>query len=233
MKSVAKPISFLFLLCIPIISYAAGNPVLYKKHFDFYTIGKNLKDTTFEWTMEFKNQDKKTVAFNNCNDISVFNYKNIAFFHRFHFKLFTADCTAIYKYLNAKASNISYFPNNFSDDFILSLPANIIPIINDHIFNKRKGKSIKQAFAVEKIQLRNKSHNILAPEDDLNIDILARGDFDNDGIEDLIITTAWYARNARGKFNDLVIVTKKAADKPMEITWRMHGSVYGPDPGTR
>jgi len=223
-------ISTLLLVFISSTSCANSNlsraPEIYTKTFDFIKLGDSIATTVFNEKIDFTAKERKETYFNSCNDILVYNYRDIATYEQFRFKLITATCTAIHKYLNAQLSNNSYFPDNFTDDFILSLPANVTPIINEFIFNKRKGKSINQAFNVEKIQDRNKSHNILAPEDDINIDILARGDFDNDGIEDLIVSVAWYARNARGKFNDLVIVTKKSDDKPMEITWRMHGSVW-------
>lgn len=213
-------------------SYISRKPELYTKSIDFIKPGDSIATTVFDEKLDFTAKGRKDVYFNSCNDLLVYNFQNIATYEQFRFKLIAASCTAIYKYLNAKPSKSSFFPTDFSNDFILNLPANITPIINAYMFNQKKEKTIKQAFNIEKIQIKNNSFNVLSPEDKLYIDILARGDFNNDGVEDLIISTAWYARNARGKVNDLVIVTKKAEDQSMEITWRMHGSVYGPDPGS-
>lgn len=205
---------------------SAGNPVLYKEHFDFYKFGETLKETTFQWTMRFKDKSKKKIPFNNCNEITVFNQKDIALFDQFRFKLFVADCTALYKFSDAKTFNKTYFQKDLNTGFITSLPANIAPIINDHIFTKQKNKSFEEAYTVTKVQKKNKSVNIYSKEDHFSIKVLARGDFDEDGLEDLLIASEWYARNARGKFNDLVIVTKKSANKPIEITWRIHKSIW-------
>lgn len=218
--------SLLFMTLLSSCSFdsVAGKPELYKKHFDFYKIGNSLESTSFEWTMEFKNKDRKLLPFNNCNEIAVFNHNDLALFDQFRFKLFTADCTAIYKYLNAKEFKQSFFPTTLSDNFIVTLPAHITPIINNYIFKKQRDKTLEQAYNILTIQKKNKSTNILTKTDEFYIDILARGDFDDDGFEDLLVSSQWYARNARGKYNDLVILSKTGKDKAIEVIWRIHGA---------
>jgi hypothetical protein len=50
--------------------------------------------------------------------------------------------------------------------------------------------------------------------------VMARGDFDRDGIEDLLLRLDWYISTAFGKGFDLIMVTQASeSSKPMLI-WR-------------
>lgn len=217
-----------FLLAIATVTYATASsvntPKLFTKTFDFISVGDSISTTAFTSDVDFMKKGRKEEVFKTCNDILVYDYKNIATYEQFRFKLVTATCTAIYKYLNAKDFKYSFFPSTFSNSFIVNLPAHITPIINNHTFNKQKKLSLNQAYNIISTKEKNKSTNILTKTDEFYIDILARGDFNDDGIEDLLVSSQWYARNARGKYNDLVILSKLAKDKPIKVTWRMNGS---------
>ena len=201
----------------------ADKPTFNEKHFDFYKIGKSLSETKFGWTMVFKDQQRNKTNFNNCNEIATYNPKNIALFDQFRFKLFIADCTAIYKYIDANDFNKSFFPKEITHKFIASLPAHSTPIITRHGFQQHKGKSLKSALNPISIKDKNDKVNLTTDNEEIYINIIARGDFNNDNIEDLLVDSQWYAKKARGKYNDLVILSKTDKDKPVEITWRMHG----------
>lgn len=219
---------FISVLFLTVASYSCASansentPRVFTESIDFISVGDSISTTVFKGHVDFMKKGRKEQIFKTCNDILVYNDKDIATYERFRFKLVTASCTAIYKYLHAKDFKQSFFPNKFSHNYITSLPAHIAPIINDHIFNKQKNKSLSQAYKILKIQERNKSTNILTKTDEFYINILARGDFDEDGFEDLIVSSQWYARNARGKYNDLVILSKTGENKPIEVTWRLH-----------
>ena len=219
-------LSFLFLILLntPYPCIASSNtPLIITKSLDYISIGDSIYNTVFKDNVSYLKKDREEQVFKSCNDILVYDYKDIVTFEQFHFKLITASCTAIYKYLQSNGFSNSFFPDHINHGFITSLPANSAPIINDYIFNKQKNKSLNQAYKFNTIQDKNNKINLITETEEFYIDIIARGDFDNDDIEDLLVSSQWYARNARGKYNDLVILSKTGKDKPIEITWRMYG----------
>ena len=137
-----KAISSIFLLTVAGFSCATTNtentPKIFTKTIEFVSIGNSISTTVFKDNVDFMKKGRKEEIFKTCNDILVYDHKNIAAYERFRFKLVTATCTAIYKYLNAKNFKRSFFPTSFSNNFIVSLPAHITPTINNHIFNKQK-----------------------------------------------------------------------------------------------
>jgi hypothetical protein len=222
--------NFLYLVAIINISLIScvtaeninTKPSLNNKYFDFFKIGKDLSSTIFGWDMILKNSENEEVIFSNCNQLSVYDKNNIIPYEQHRFDLFTADCTAIYKYLNASSFKKSFFPLKITNDFIKSLPANTPPIISRYSYEKHTNKTLSQSYNFVSIEERNNSTHLSTSVEDIYVAIVARGDFDNDGVEDLIATSQWYPKDAFGKFSDLVILSKTGKDKPIEIIWRMN-----------
>lgn len=200
-----------------------GNkPSVNIKYFDFFKIGKDLSSTTFGWDMTFKNYQEEKVVFSNCNQLSVYDRNNIIPYDQHRFDLFTADCTAIYKYLNAASFKSTFFPKLITNDFIKSLPANTAPLISKESIKLYSNKTLSQAYELTSIEDNNNSIKLSTNVEEIYIAVVARGDFDNDGIEDLIVSSQWYPKDAFGKYSDLVILSKIAKDKPIEIIWRLN-----------
>lgn len=68
------------------------------------------------------------------------------------------------------------------------------------------------------------SHNIevLIDSDlDINYVVIARGDIDRDGYEDLLLRLDWRITSAFGKGFDLVMLSKTHVDQPPDISWRL------------
>ena len=69
---------------------------------------------------------------------------------------------------------------------------------------------------------KENTFKLLTKEDEVYLTLLARGDFTNDGFEDLLIQAEWYARNAHGKHVDLLILSRLDKDGTVEIDWRLN-----------
>ena len=196
-------------------------PNIKKTSFSGISIDKNskeikLKDAIYTVKPRIDNE------FTNCKEVINFSYEKIIPFEQFQFKALTALCIAVNKYKNSNYSESSFFPSTLTNADIENLPALTTPYINSYEYNTRINKTIKQAHEKLTISNVNSRTKILTEEDELYIDVVARGDFNNDKIEDLLISSDWYARNAFGKHTDLVILSKESKDKPVTIIWRLN-----------
>ncbi len=166
-----------------------------------------------------KREDKE---FKNCKEVLNYNYERIATFEQFQFKALTSYCIAINKFIKANYSEKTFFPSNISKADIKYFPALSTPFINSYEYETRFKKTIDQVHKKITISYENNRMKLLTKEDEFYIDIIARGDFNNDKIEDLLISSDWYARHAHGKHTDLVILSKTSKDSPITIQWRLN-----------
>lgn len=218
-----KFILTIVLLCGFQFSCSAENksmpPKLNNDAFDGFTLTKNKTSLS---GYEFKNNDIKDVTFNSCEEALNYKTSNIAGYEYFRFKLLLTSCKAINKYKTAKSSSTTFFPTELSKKDYKLFPALATPFLSKTEYNQRQNKTISQYYKSIKVTTKNNTATLLTKEDEIYITILARGDFNNDKIEDLLVSSEWYAVNAHGKHTDLVILSKTGKDKPIKIDWRMN-----------
>lgn len=170
----------------------------------------------------YQNEDLKKVTFNDCKQALNYDIANISEYSYFRFKLLITSCTAIKKFETAHNSEKSFFPLELSNNDYKSFPALGIPYLSKTQYNHRKNKSIQNAFKKISISTDRNGIKVLTKNDEFYIHILARGDFNGDKTEDLLVSSEWYARHAHGKHTDLVILSKTGKDKPITIEWRLN-----------
>ena len=216
-------ISLIFLTTLSSCVFSKNkiHPTIKETSFSGISIDKNNKTIKLKDAI-YTVKPRTDKEFTNCEKVISFSYEKIIPFEQFQFKALTALCTAVNKYQNANYSESSFFPSTLTNVDIENLPALTTPYINSFEYNSRINKTIKQAHEKLTISNVNSRTKILTEEDELYIDIVARGDFNNDKIEDLLVNSDWYARNAFGKHTDLVILTKTGKDKPITIEWRLN-----------
>ena len=201
---------------------AASNdisPTLNKDAFSGFTIsGNNIALDGYN----FKNHDREVIAFNSCKNALDYNIGDIAGHDYFRFKLLLVACKGINKYHTAQSSSQSLFPAKLDDDFYKDLPALTTPYLSKTEYTQRENKTIQQAYKSLKVTSKNNTATLITNDDEIYITVLARGDFNNDKIEDLLVTSEWYAKHAHGKHTELVVLSKTAKDKPVQIDWRMN-----------
>lgn len=194
-------------------------PTLNKNAFSGFTISdKNIKLDGYD----FKNHDRKVIEFDSCKNALDYNIDNIATHDYFRFKLLLVSCKAINKYKIAQNSSASFFPTKLNDKFYSNLPALTTPYLSKTEYTQRENKTIKQAYKSLKVTSKNNTATIITKDDEIYITVLARGDFNNDKIEDLLVTSEWYAKHAHGKHTELVVLSKTGKNKPIKIDWRMN-----------
>ena len=157
----------------------------------------------------------------NCKKALNYDISKIAEYNYFRFKLLLTSCKALNKYAEAKESNKSFFPVTLTDANYKNFPALSVPFLSKTEYKQRENKTIKQVFKKIKVSSKNNSATIITSEDEIYFTVLSRGDFNNDKIEDLLVSSEWYAKNANGKHTDLVILSKTGKNKAIKIDWRM------------
>lgn len=194
-------------------------PTLNKSAFDGFTISS---DKVLLNGYEYKNNDRKIISFDNCKNTLNFNISDIVEHDYFRFKLLLTSCKAVKKYYKAKSSEKTFFPNNFKNSNYKDFPALATPFLSKTEYRRRSNKTIEQAYKTLTVTSKNNTATFITDEDEIYITVLARGDFNNDKIEDLLVTSEWYAKHANGKHTELVILSKTGKDKPIKIDWRMN-----------
>jgi len=197
------------------------NPTLNKQAFEGFSL-ENIKDDIRLNGYKYQTRTNNEKTFNHCSEVINYNYADIAPYMQIHFKLLNVSCVAINKYKKATSSTQSFFPDKLTINNYKSFPALSTPFLSNDEYKQRKNKSIEQSYKTLKITAKKNSATLITKEDEIYITILARGDFNNDKIEDLLVSSEWYAKNAHGKHTDLVILSKTGKDKAIKIDWRMN-----------
>jgi len=179
------------------------------------------KETALSGYM-FKTNEMEKVEFTSCQQALDYKISNIAEYNYFRFKLLVVACKAVNKYKTAHGSTQSSFPVKLDDKFYSKLPALTTPYLSKTEYKQRKNKTIKQTYKNLKVTSKNNTATIITNDDEIYISVLARGDFNNDKIEDLLISSEWYAKHANGKHTELVVLSKTGKDKAIQIDWRMN-----------
>ena len=212
----------IFLSTFQLACTAASNdipPSLNKDAFSGFTISdqKILLEG-----YDFKNHDRKVIEFNSCKNTIDYDINDIASHDYFRFKLLLVACKAVNKYRTAQNSSSTFFPAELDNKFYENLPALTTPFLSNTEFTQRENKSIQRAYKSLKTTSKNNTATLITDDDEIYITVLARGDFNNDKIEDLLVTSEWYAKHAHGKHTELVVLTKTGKDAPIKIDWRMN-----------
>ncbi|MCE2030391.1 hypothetical protein [Sessilibacter corallicola] len=181
----------------------------------FIERGDTYESVVLEYSLDTPNGDE--LQFASCPSIENTSESNVDTSQFYLLQLIKKNCIAAKYYYQSLSTPVykSYLPNAINEEFIVNLPATTVPDLGGQFLEQRSG--ILKEFE-EKIEVLSESENSieLALSDDLVINyvVMARGDFNKDGIEDMILRLDWYISSAFGKGFELVSVTQKGEDKP-------------------
>ncbi|MBT8339097.1 MAG: hypothetical protein KJP07_03705 [Desulfatitalea sp.] len=160
--------------------------------------------------------------FRNCPQVEQTNEETIVESQYYFFKLLLRNCKALKLYCQeGQRARTSYFQKALTKDDIRQWPAVAGPVMNDEDMSRRQGKTLaayETAFDVS-IQGQN-AIKLTTGTDHIMYYIMARYDFNQDGIEDLLVRMSWHVRDAFGKGTDLFILEKTSPTSPITLTWR-------------
>lgn len=141
-------------------------------------------------------------------------------------QLMKVNCTAVgYYFVALKASRTtavnSEFPDALNSAFIESLPGLAVPDLGGDSMLNRNGTLAEVEPGLKVVAITESSAEVeLAGDLVVNYVVMARGDFNQDGFEDLLLRLDWYISTAFGKGFDLIMLSQTPKDKLPKITWR-------------
>ncbi|WP_231757569.1 hypothetical protein [Microbulbifer elongatus] len=204
--------SLLILFAVMIISACtekSGNPhiekAIYTDNFaGLVEVGKNYNESKFDYELDTKNGS--AIQFQTCEDIKQTKVGEI---REDQFSLFTmlnVNCEALQLYFSAGNSRKSFFPPVLTSELIQQLPANATPDLGGDP-SPVSNQEIAQAFPnseIVEISPTVVRSNLAGL--DIDYTLLARGDLDGDGTEDLIVRMDWNNPNAFGNGYEMLLI---------------------------
>jgi len=165
-----------------------------------------------------------TIHLNSCTQVDATKDDDVAAFDYKRLQYVRINCLALKRYSTSTMPKKNFFPPRLTRAFIASLPATAAFLIGDSEYIRQlHGKSLAASLHGLHLHISILSKNeakVVTDEDDDRYVVVARADFDGDGIEDLLMRIDWRARDAFGAASDLVLLSKKSASGPVSVSWR-------------
>lgn len=173
------------------------------------SIGDTFKEVSLNYDLDSK--DGKLIHFSSCTDIDKTPEKDIKEDQYQLFSMLKRNCLALKLYFEATNSAKSYLPASPSLEFIRTLPANAIP---DQGGNSKNLDVPLGESQPELTEISATANSIEVQFNDLNINyvVLAKGDFNHNGIEDMLLRMDWRVTSAFGSGFELFVVEAKDGD---------------------
>ena len=228
----------LIMLSIPALVYAEEYPVRWTKHIKINSIDEidsilnNYVDeyagTTHELTLVNDDGDKHKVTtykrYRELQDNGYYPETNWDILYQFRF---TENCTSLELLKKAKPSNVSYIKDfDLTDNPLEALPPTLDLINTSDEIEKaeetiRQGKTWKAYDPTAIFEIKDEyTIHIESGDDehggsDIYITLQAWGDFNNDGIEDVLLLVTYYIKGASYRMCKHEILTKLEENSPL------------------
>lgn len=215
----------LLLLSVLVSTCFTRSPKAFPKFFNtdefvgFVSMSSDCDTVALKY--ELDGVDGNPVLFKNCDDVKQTLETDIVT-HQFHlWRLMQINCKAITMFQNASSSTQSYWASDFNHTFIADLPATAIPDLGGNSLDGRKGllKDVEPILKTRNINAYSVLA-ILCDTMEINYVLMARGDFNHDGIEDILLRLDWYITSAFGKGFSLLMLSKSSFSAESNIVWR-------------
>lgn len=225
MKSTTVTVLLLLLFLSVSPACIAKSSISYPKFFNsaefvgFVSINGDSNTVMLDYDLD--GADGNPVLFKNCNDVKRTPETAVAT-HQYHlWRLMQLNCKAAAMINNASASTQSHWPSTFDYAFIAELPATAIPDLGGNSLDGRKGLLKDAEPSLEITSIDSHSAEVIGGGDlAITYVVMARGDFDQDGMEDILLRLDWNIVTAFGKGFSLLLLAKPDFSAEAEIVWR-------------
>lgn len=161
------------------------------------------------------------MRFKDCNQVAQTQAHDIAASQYSLFELLAVNCLALRRYATSSAATKSFFPAGLTKQLVAAFPAAAIPPVNEEDLKRRTGtvlRSYEKRLTVAVLNTREA--RLQTATDEIEYAVMARADFDNDGIEDLLVRAQSEARGASGVGVELFLLSKTSKAGQVTLIWR-------------
>jgi hypothetical protein len=186
-------------------------------------VSKQVKaygDVALDYDLSDRNGEN--VHFTSCLQVDATSENDIVTSEYQLYKLLSIHCKAIRIYIEqGTQAKQSFFPEAITKELVAAFPAIAAPQVSKEEMADRLGKRLADDEPGLEVKIVDKNNaDVLTSTDDITYTIIARSDFNQDGIEDLLVSMNWYVIDAFGKGAGLFILEKKSPTDPVTLTWR-------------
>jgi len=218
----------LFFITFILVACTKGNSepsrVIYDQSFHGITITNEEDEFEYNFLDAISfSMEKETIDFESCEGVGEFDASKLLDFDFYRFRLFFATCMALDWYESSDKSNRSSFSDPITISQVSSFPANVLPFLSESEHAERQGLSISEYGSSKELSepVQNR-FKLLLEDSEYFVTLLARADFDRDGVEDVLLRSEWYSQNSFGKHVDLVILSKSNEQSKAYILKRLN-----------
>lgn len=182
------------------------------------SIGTNFYDLTFE--SQYSSVDGNTLNVHNCIEVTSIGDNEILEREFARWDLLKIDCEAAKRFYDAPEYALNYWPLEFDLPLLKTFPSTSIPYLGGQALDGRRGDLGSYESNLKLIESGKDNIKVSFGETVVNYVILARGDFNRDGYQDIFIRMDWYIEGAFGDGSDWIVVTKITPDTSPILLWR-------------
>ena len=136
------------------------------------------------------------------------------------FQLLRANCQALARYGAGQPARRSHLPETLTPALVRELPASALPVVGGQATSPT-GARVEDAPGMSIEALPGGRVRVLTRTDDSVYTLMAQGDFDGDGVQDMLLRLDWRTRDAFGRGVDLLQITRRSAGGATELNWRL------------
>lgn len=143
-------------------------------------------------------------------------------FHRV--RRLQVDCRAVQQFAVARPATVSFFEGRVvTRDALEKLPASVQPpLTRDPHPPEADAKSLKAVEQLGEFELRDDDSWVLVGERSMYVlEVLAWGDFNGDGVDDVMVRVDWRALDAFGRGTSALVLTRDAPEALLRVLTRL------------
>lgn len=182
------------------------------------SIGTNLYDLAFD--NQYLIVDGNTLNVHNCLEVTSIGDNEILDREFARWDLLKIDCEAASRFYDAPEYAFSHWPLEFDLPLLKTFPSTSIPYLGGQALDGRGGDLGSYESNLKLIESGKGNIKVSLGEMVVNYIMLAKGDFNRDGYQDIFVRMDWYIEGTFGNGSDWIVVTKISPDTPPILLWR-------------
>lgn len=182
----------------------------------------NYQSKDFDLYTTFKAINGDVLPADNCYDLEFINQHQLKDPAYNDWRKFNATCKAVKPHFNAPEQAKSYWPDTFAEINLATFPATALAYTGKESLT---ALDINQLLIIDTNQqnvkiINDNTQTVNSESLETKYTLLARGDFNYDGSEDLFIRLDWALTDDNFEDTDWIVITKRSANVTPYLLWR-------------